>query len=38
MDLLKFMKNWTLPLAMLAGVIAILFLPTSLFWSRQSHL
>ena len=21
MDLLKFMKNWTLPLAMLAGVI-----------------
>lgn len=38
MDLFKFMKNWTLPLAMLAGVIGYFVLPTSLFWSRQSHL
>lgn len=36
--MLNFLKNWTLPIAMLAGALGYFILPTLHFWSRQNRL
>lgn len=36
--MLNFLKNWTLPVAMLTGVLGYLMFATSAFWSRQNRL